>query len=936
MKAHYGLKPVHLCVLLALYAEPAFANPFNPSVINGQASFATANNVLTVTNTPGTIINWQGFSIGANEITRFNQQSATSTVLNRVISNNPSSILGSLQSNGRVFLVNPNGIVFGAGATVDVAGLVASTLNLSNADFLAGRYHFTPVTGAGNISNAGNITAKSGGQIYLIAPNVTNTGIITAPNGEILLAAGHSVYLVDTTNPNLRVSITAPAGEVVNIGQLIASSGSIGLFGPVVRNSGTISANSATMQKGKVVLKAIQRVDAGGTISSQGGGSINIHADMQTGTANITGTLDASAPINGNGGTIDTSAARVLVGDTASVTTLSARGTSGTWLINTLNFTVAASAGNISGATLGRSLGSGNVAVNSLAGTGNGDVDINDTVSWNSAFGLTLNAYRHVNVNQTIASTGGGSVNLRADLTGNCVAGAVSCGTVNFSGSGHVTAATTNIYYNPTGSNASAGANGTGPSYAAETNYSPYVTGVLNRYMLVNDINQLQAINTNTTGSYALGRNIDATVTNTWNNGAGFMPLGLSGSFDGLNHTITNLVINRPSTSIVGLFGNLNGNVSNLGLINANITGHTWVGALAGISNGNITNVTVTGNVTGIEEVGGLVGNNQPGFTIERSSFSGNVTGVAGTGQYSGSSNYVGGLVGWQNGIVSNSYAQGSVSGAGSQVGGLVGFNQGAFSASIINSYAANSVSGVSVVGGLVGRNTGTVANSYWDVTRSGTTTGVGQGNAAGATGLTTAQMQQLSSYAGFDFVNIWGINQGAASPFHQNSAVAAQAAAEHAAAEQTAAKLAAAAQAADDQAAAEAEAAARAAAEAAARAAAEAAARAAAEAAARAAAEAAARAAAEAAARAAAQTPATRGAAVATTLVNNALSAQIINIPVYRSAAPVLRQTQGTTHSNADNSGDPEKQAAQDALISTATQSGNTSSETAALPICQ
>ena len=88
-------------------------------------------------------LNWRSFSIAKDETTRFIQQSAASTVLNRVTGVDPSQILGVLQSNGRVFLINPNGIVFGAGAQIDTAGLVASTLNLSNQDFLAGRLRFT-------------------------------------------------------------------------------------------------------------------------------------------------------------------------------------------------------------------------------------------------------------------------------------------------------------------------------------------------------------------------------------------------------------------------------------------------------------------------------------------------------------------------------------------------------------------------------------------------------------------------------------------------------------------------------------------------------------------------------------------------------------------------------------------------------------------------
>ncbi len=272
----FRLNPACAALLLAFAAQTAQANPIGAAVVNGQASFATTGNTLTVTNTPGAIINWQGFSIGANEITRFAQQSASSAVLNRVISNNPSSILGSLQSNGRVFLVNPNGIVFGQGATVNVAGMVASTLNLSNADFIAGRYNFTDVSGAQNISNAGNITAQSGGQIYLIAANVENTGIINAPNGEILLAAGHSVELVNSNEPNLRVNITAPAGDATNVGKLVAEAGSLGLFGTMVRSSGTVSANSAMLQGGKIVFKATQRAEISGAVTANGatGGTI--------------------------------------------------------------------------------------------------------------------------------------------------------------------------------------------------------------------------------------------------------------------------------------------------------------------------------------------------------------------------------------------------------------------------------------------------------------------------------------------------------------------------------------------------------------------------------------------------------------------------------------------------------------------------------------
>ncbi|MEO7107054.1 MAG: filamentous hemagglutinin N-terminal domain-containing protein, partial [Rhodoferax sp.] len=154
----------------------AWANPSGAQIITGQVSMVTTNNQLVVTNSPGAVINWKSFSIGAGELTRFVQQNPNSSVLNRITGQDPSQILGALQSNGRVFLINPNGIVFGAGARVDVNGLVASSLKLSDTDFAAGRLNFTGGGSSGVVQNQGAITTPSGGQVYLIAPNVTNNG----------------------------------------------------------------------------------------------------------------------------------------------------------------------------------------------------------------------------------------------------------------------------------------------------------------------------------------------------------------------------------------------------------------------------------------------------------------------------------------------------------------------------------------------------------------------------------------------------------------------------------------------------------------------------------------------------------------------------------------------------------------------------------------
>src|SRR5688572_32863040 len=156
-------KLLALAVASCFAAELAHANPASPTVTHGKATFATHGKTLTVTNTPGAIINWQSFGIASQEITKFLQQSGASAVLNRVTGATPSTILGQLQSNGRVFLINPNGITIGNGAVIDVAGFVASSLNLSDADFVTGRHRFTETPGAGAVVNQGTIKTSSVG-----------------------------------------------------------------------------------------------------------------------------------------------------------------------------------------------------------------------------------------------------------------------------------------------------------------------------------------------------------------------------------------------------------------------------------------------------------------------------------------------------------------------------------------------------------------------------------------------------------------------------------------------------------------------------------------------------------------------------------------------------------------------------------------------------
>src|SRR5688572_10771365 len=158
----FALRPIAFCVMLAC-ADAALANPSGPTVVNGVVTFARPDAAtLTVTNSPRAIINWEKFSIRPGELTHFAQQSAASAVLNRVTGGNISRIYGSLTSNGRVFLINPQGITIGAHGIIDTAGFVGSTLNMLDADFISGKLRFDG-GGDGALRNRGTIQA--GGDI---------------------------------------------------------------------------------------------------------------------------------------------------------------------------------------------------------------------------------------------------------------------------------------------------------------------------------------------------------------------------------------------------------------------------------------------------------------------------------------------------------------------------------------------------------------------------------------------------------------------------------------------------------------------------------------------------------------------------------------------------------------------------------------------------
>ncbi len=320
----FRVNAASLAVALCFAPVVVWANPLGGVVVNGSATMVSNGNTLTITNTPGTVLNWQQFNIGKGETTRFVQPSAQSSVLNRVVSNNPSQILGTLSSNGQVFLINPYGILFGVGSVVDVNGLIASTLNISNADFLLGRSQFIGSNGT-SVVNQGTITTPLGGRVYLIGNQVTNQGVITSPQGQVLLAAGNQVSLVDSNTPHISVTVSAPAGgQALNLGTVSAQGGSIDVYAPLIQQQGVLRADSASRDpQGNIVLSASQNVTVaqgsvtsadgihGGTVTVQSAGSAQVAGQVTArgshgvgGVVSVLGkqvTLDSSAQLDASG-----------------------------------------------------------------------------------------------------------------------------------------------------------------------------------------------------------------------------------------------------------------------------------------------------------------------------------------------------------------------------------------------------------------------------------------------------------------------------------------------------------------------------------------------------------------------------------------------------------------------------------------------------------
>jgi filamentous hemagglutinin family protein len=302
------LRTMSLSILLAFasFAAPAQTLPSGGAAVHGGATFNTSQpNRLTVTTTNGagsnhSAINWNSFSIGSGNTTNFVQPNAGSLSINRVVTNTPSQLFGTLSSNGKLVLVNQSGIAVGAGAVVDTAGFTASALAMSEADAIAGRLRFGGGSSA-NLTVDGNIIAR-GGDVVLIAPNVdvAKTALVESQGGSVVLAAGQSVEVTGRGLEGITLQVQAPTDQAINLGTLKGDA--VGIFAGTLRHSGMIQAVRADMEGGKVVLRAV------GDAYMEGQGQINATSSA------------------GKGGSVDVLGNRVAVMDDAVIDVSGARG----------------------------------------------------------------------------------------------------------------------------------------------------------------------------------------------------------------------------------------------------------------------------------------------------------------------------------------------------------------------------------------------------------------------------------------------------------------------------------------------------------------------------------------------------------------------------------------------------------------------------------
>ncbi len=574
-------------------------------------------------------------------------------------------------------------------------------------------------------------------------------------SGRILLKASARTVLgagslTSAANDHGRGGTLQVLGETVDVSGKIDASGSNG-GGEVLVGGDAHGANSAVRNATTTTVTASANIAADAQETGNGG-KVVVWADD---TTRFAGRISARGGAEtGDGGFVETSGKRRLA-FSGQVDTSAPNGNTGNLLLDPNDFHLKDSGGDMTGASLSAALATSNVTIMSASGAtaGNGDIFVDDVVGWSSNL-LTLNAGRNIDINAVMTASGSSKLDL---ITGSGMvrtgfaAGGGFRGRVDFPGRSG--AGILDI-------------NGDGYFVLNALGSPGSTTGT-----------DLQGIEGDLNGFFALGTDIDAGATSGWNTGGGFASIGtFRGEFDGLGHTIDGLFVNSGSG---GLFGFVDGDAAlrNFGVTGATVNGGGRTGGVAGeLSDGGggiMSRVFFSGSVTGGDRVGGLVGRNRDDGRIVESWSAGTVNGSKRTGGLVGyntgsisrsfstatvtnTGDRTGGLAGYNTGDISDAYATGTVTGT-SRVGGLIGRNNDdGFSNTVERTFASGKVTGSSDVGGLIGDDTGdVVSSSYWNIDSTG------QATSAAGIGLSAAAALEQASYAGFDFGTTWWFSPG-------------------------------------------------------------------------------------------------------------------------------------------------------------------------------
>jgi filamentous hemagglutinin family protein len=773
----------------------ASANPTGGQVAAGSASINSVPGTVTINQQSNiAIINWKTFSIASGELTKFIQPSSSSAALNRVTGGQMSVINGTLLANGQVYLVNGNGVIVGPGGVVSAGAFTASTRDISDSNFLSGNLNFTGNSSAG-VQNQGTINAL-GGNVYLIGKTVDNQGTINAPSGTAALIAGDNILLAQqnadgstvTVSPGAQATGATGKTAVSNSGTINAMSAELkaangNLYALAINNSGVIRATTVKHQGGHIYLTANSgsivnsgALNVSATAAKSKGGSVVVKS--VTGSTTNTGTILAKGGQAGAGGKVELSGLTVV--DTGLVDTTTPGGTTGTLLIDPVTYTVAATGGDETGADVASQLSSSNVVISAT-----NLVTISDGISWSNSNSLTLSSGGAIVINSPISGSSG---TLIIAATGQATTGAngtIAVGSFTLQSgqwvqNGSLPSFTVGNDFEISGGSflRATGGNGSGAN--------PYV---------ITDVYGLQGIASLTmSNSYALGGDIDASGTSTWNTSgvaSGFVPIGeasaFTGAFDGRGFTINGLYINLPSTAAVGLFATIDSAViANVGVTNANVTGEQYIGALVGhstvdslvdssFSSGTVSGLSWAGGLVGFNDNTSLVNNSQSSATVTSSFVAGGLVGenYYGAVQFSSSSgsasgnSFAGGLVGGNFGTITNSYSTATVNSSGGYAGGLSATIE---SGSIADSYSTGVVTGATpggLVGGLIN---GPATDSFWDEDTSGITAT----NGAGTPEPNSFFTNPANFPASWNFTTVWQAPTGEATfPTLANNPVA-------------------------------------------------------------------------------------------------------------------------------------------------------------------